>query len=133
MQTFQTQVRTIKNGQFGDTGNTEHETKTTKANQIKTNKASKRKQTNKQIKIQKITQTKSTESLEKMRNKEPPKNNDNKKKGLIEFLARGKQFLSLIIHPPCHPCSDEVLDTTVIYDLCSFMRINVIRLQHIEE
>jgi hypothetical protein len=72
--------RTIKNGQSKDTGNKERETKTTKVNKIKTNKASKRKQTNKQIKIQKITQTKSTESLVKMRNKEPPKNNDNKKR-----------------------------------------------------
>jgi len=132
MQTFQTQVRTIKNGHSGDTGNTEHETKTNNANKIKTNKASKRKQTNKQIKIQKITHKKSTENLEKRRNKEPPKTTKTKK-GLIEFLAPGKPFLPLIIHLPCHPCSDEVLDTTVIYDLCSFMRRNVIRLQHIEE
>ena len=79
MQTFQTQVRTIKNGHSGDTGNTEHETKTNNANKIKTNKASKRKQTNKQIKIQKITHKKSTENLEKRRNKEPPKTTKTKK------------------------------------------------------
>ena len=65
MQTFQTQVRTVKNGHSGDTGNTEHETKTTKANKIKTNKASKSKQTNKQIQMQKITRTKFRDEVQR--------------------------------------------------------------------
>jgi hypothetical protein len=85
MQTFQTQVRTNKNGLSGDTGNTERETKTTKANKIKTNKASKRKQTNKaskrkqtnkQITIQIITHTKYTDEEQRT-----PKKQRQQKKG----------------------------------------------------